>query len=125
MQAALRTRLLADPTISGLVGTRIDWGLRPQGKPLPAISLTIISTPRDYTMAGAQTTQFYRVQIDCWAATYKSANDVRDAVIAELEPASGEFLGSFVVRNSDFPEKTDTGEIHRASIDFKVTHIPA
>jgi hypothetical protein len=38
MQTALRTRLLADATISGIVGTRIDWGLRPQAKALPAIT---------------------------------------------------------------------------------------
>lgn len=123
MKAALRSRLLADATIAGLVGTRIDWGLRPQGKPLPAITLTLIPTPRDYHMGGAQRTQFYRVQIDCWAATYLSADAVRHAVIAELEPASGDFLGSFVIRDQDMPERVENAEIHRASLDFKVTYV--
>jgi hypothetical protein len=125
MQNALRSRLLADATIAGMVGTRIDWGLRPQGKPLPAISLTLIPTPRDYHMRGAQATQFYFVQIDCWADKYKDAHTLRQAVIAELEQASGEFLFSFLQRDQDMPEVTDTGPINRASLDFKITHISA
>lgn len=125
MKAALRTRLLADATISGLVGQRVDWGLRPQAKDLPAIRLTLVPTPRDYHMGGAQVTQHHRVQIDCFALTYKDADDLRAAVIAELEPASGSFQGSFVHRDQDMPERTETGEIHRASLDFKVTYIPA
>jgi hypothetical protein len=125
MQTALRSRLLGDATVANLVGTRVDWGLRPQAKALPAISLTIVPTPRDYHMGGAQNTQFFRVQIDCWAATYKGAHTLRDAVIDCLEPASDPFLGSFVERNFDAPERTDTGEIHRAVLEFKVTHISA
>lgn len=76
-------------------------------------------------MGGAQATQQYFVQIDCWAATYASAEAVRQAVIAELEPASGAFQGSFVERDEDMPERIETGEIHRASLDFKVTYISA
>ena len=125
MQAALRSRLLADATVAGLVGTRVDCGLRPQGKPLPAITLTLVSSPRGYRMDGAQETQQHRVQIDCWGATYKSSDDVRNAVVACLEAASGAFQASFLIRNSDMPERTETGEMHRASLDFKVTHISA
>jgi hypothetical protein len=125
MQTELRARLLADATIAGLVGTRIDWGLRPQGKALPAISLTLIPTPRDYHMGGAQQTQFYRVQVDCWASNYKDAHTLRDAVIAELEPASASFFGSFVERSADMPELTGMGEIHRAMLEFKITPISA
>ena len=125
MQAALRSRLLDDATVSGLVGTRVDWGLRPQAKSLPAINLTLVPTPRDYHMGGAQATQQFRVQCDCWAATYKGADDLRNAVIAALEPADLPFLASFVDRSMDLPERTETGEIHRALLEFKVTHISA
>jgi hypothetical protein len=125
MQAALRSRLLADATIAGLVGTRVDWGLRPQAKSLPAISMTLIPTPRDYHMGGAQTTQFYMVQIDAWAEKYKDAHALRQAIITELEQSSGEFLFSFLERDQDMPEVIDTGPINRASMDFKITHIPA
>jgi hypothetical protein len=125
MQAALRSRLLADPTIAGLVGQRVDWGLRPQGKPLPAITLTLVPTPRGYHMDGPQATQIHRVQIDCWAESYKAASDLRDAVIAELEPANASFFASFVERSADMPERTDTGVIYRAMLEFKIIPIPA
>lgn len=85
----------------------------------------MIPTPRDYSMSGAMATQHYRVQVDCWAATYASAEALRQAVITELEPASGDFLGGFVIRDQDMPERTDAGEIHRASLDFKLTYISA
>ena len=125
MRSALRSRLMVDAPVAALVGARVDWGLRPQAKSLPAVTLTLVSSPRGYTMAGAQVTQQYRVQVDCWGETYKSADDVRSAVIACLEPASGAFQASFVERDSDFNERTDTGDVHRASLDFKITHIPA
>lgn len=125
MQAALRSRLLADATISGLVGQRVDWGLRPQAKSLPAITLTLVPTPRAYHMGGAQNTQFYLVQIDAWAEKYATAHQLRQAIIAELEQASGEFLFSFLERDEDKPELTDTGPINRASMDFRVTHVSA
>lgn len=125
MKAALRTRLLADATISGMVGQRIDWGLRPQGKALPAIRLTKIATPRDYTMEGAQATQFHIVQADCYAATFKAVQDLGDAVIACLEPASGSFLASFIDRDRDASERTETSEIHNRSLDIKITYVSA
>ena len=125
MQTALRARLIADSGVNSKVSGRVDWGLRPQAKALPAITLTLVPTPRDYHMGGAQNTQFYRVQADCWAATYKAAHELREAVIAALEPASGSFLASFVERDFDAPERTDTGEVHRAILEFKVTYISA
>jgi hypothetical protein len=125
MQAALRSRLLADATIAGLVGTRVDWGLRPQGKPLPAIRLTKIPTPRAYHMGGAQNTQQFRVQADCYGATYKASHDLRAAVIACLEAAESPFQASFVDGDFDNPERTETGEVHCAVLEFKVTHISA
>jgi hypothetical protein len=125
VETDLRTRLLADAAVAALVGTRVDWGLRVQGGPLPALRLTLIPTPRAYTMAGADTTQQYRVQVDCYGETYKAAYDLRAAVVAEMEPASGEFLGSFVERDFDNSERTDAGVVHCRTLEFKITHIPA
>lgn len=125
MQTALRTRLKANGPVAAIAGPRVDWGLRPQAKALPALSLLIVPTPRDYHMGGAQVTQQWRVQCDCWGLTYKAAFDLAGAVIACLEPASGEFQASFVERRADMPELTDAGEVHRVMLEFKITHIPA
>jgi hypothetical protein len=125
MQAALRSRLLADATIAGLVGTRVDWGLRPQAKALPAITLDLPGSPRGYHMGGAQATQITRVQIDAWAATPKQAKDIADAVIAELEPRSGSFEPSFVLLDRSTNEKVDDGVVYRRQLDMQITYISA
>lgn len=104
---------------------RVDWGLRPQGRSLPAIRLTQVSNPRGYRMDGPQTTQQYRVQADCYGSTFKQASELGDALIALLEPASGEFQAAFVLRDEDRQEKTDSEVLFSRSIDFKITHIPA
>lgn len=122
MKSALRARLKNSGAVAALVGTRVDWGARPQGKVLPAITLNVIGAPRDYHMAGADRTQQYRVQVDCYGETYASADAVRQVVIACLEPANGDFQASFVERDSDEQDMTETGLIHIASMDFKITH---
>jgi hypothetical protein len=121
METALRARLLGNTTAQ----TRVDWGLRPQGKSLPAIRLTVVSSPRDYTMEGPQATQQYRVQADCYGATYGAAKELGDAVTAILEPSAGDFLASFVIGQRDVPELTDTGPVHCRTVDYLVTHISA
>jgi hypothetical protein len=125
MQAALRSRLLADATIAGLVGTRVDWGLRPQAKSLPAITLDLPGSPRDYHMGGAQNTQITRVQIDAWGTTPKQVKDIADAVIAELEPRSGSFEPSFVLLDRSTNEKVDDGVVYRRQLDMQITYISA
>lgn len=123
METALRSRIKT--ALVATIVDRVDWGLRPQAKNLPAIRLSLISSPRDYTMEGAQATQQYRVQADCYGATFKQAAELAAALIACLEPASGAFLASFVIGRRDVPEVTDGGPIHCRSLDFLVTHISA
>jgi hypothetical protein len=119
MEVALRVRILNSTSAD----ERVDWGFRAQAKQLPAIRLTMVSMPRDYTMAGAQATQMYRVQADCYGSTYKQAKLLGDELTALLEPASGAFQASFVLGQRDNPEQTDSGTVHCRSIDFQITHI--
>src|SRR3546814_1539677 len=65
MDKALRDRLIADPAISAIVGTRVYWIDRPQSaSALPAIVLQKVSPGRTYTTKGATTLQGTRVQFD-------------------------------------------------------------
>lgn len=121
MRSALRSRL-KDQTAAG---GRVDWGLRVQGKPLPAVRLTNISTPKAYSMAGPMGTQQYRVQVDCYGGDYKQAHNLGEEVIALLEPSSGSFQDSFVLSDIDGQDDTDTGIIFRRSIDIRVTYVSA
>lgn len=122
MQVALRSRLKGDAGVSALVGPRVYWGDRPQGSALPAIVLNLISDGRGYLMQGADATQQYRVQIDIYGSTYAAMDAVRGAVVTCLELTSGSFQPSFVMRNSDLEESTDTALLYRASMDFKITY---
>lgn len=79
---AHRTRLLADGPLASLVSTRIDWDERPQGKPLPALTLQCIGDGREQNFKGFEGLQPSRVQYDAWGEDYASASAVMDAAIA-------------------------------------------
>lgn len=133
MQTQLRTRLLNEATIAGLVSTRVDWGVRPQAKGLPAITMTLVSDSRDQNMAGLETTQGPLVQVDCWAdassdpaTAYATISALREAVITLLAtPATQSgtvFLGAQNIYSQDLPEDTEVGTVHRAMIRANVWH---
>jgi hypothetical protein len=126
MQSDLRTRLLADATISGLVGTRVDWDARPQGKSLPAI--TIAKTENhDQHMGGPQVTRGPIIQVDCWASKPIDAHTLGEAVIAALQPqadvGSTRFLGAFLTDTS-MSESTDNGMVYRVMVRGTLWHTP-
>jgi len=133
MQTQLRTLLLNDATISGLVSTRVDWGVRPQGRALPAITLILVSDGRDQRLDGLQTTQGPLVQIDCWAdgssdpvGAYATISTLREAVVSLLATpvvqSGTRFLGAQNIYTQDLPEKTDVGFVQRAMIRANVWH---
>jgi hypothetical protein len=126
MQTALRTRLKNDATVSGLVGTRIDWGARPQGTALPAVTLHMVSDPRPQHMAGFQATRQSWVQVDCWGAKYTDAASVSAAVIAAIVPAADQdgtrFLRSFVDNVREAVYDTPGGQVFSMSVDLHVMH---
>lgn len=134
-QAGVRARLLADSTVSGIVGTRIDWMTRPQKSALPSISLQTISDSRPDHLKGFDGSRATRVQCDCWAATvdggpsgYSTAMALARAVIAALQqPAtiSGKKFGNARVdAQRDLGEKiADSSFIYRQSVDFIIWHV--
>lgn len=125
-ESDLVARLRADATVSGLVGTRIYWEVRPQGSALPAIVLTGVSGERRQHMAGPMTTQGHRVQFDCMAATKAQASDLRAAAIDVIEGTgtggTTKFQGGFVnllpARTDDTPDGVIRTERFDATIWF-------
>lgn len=81
--AAVRTILLADSTVSGLVGTRIYPLELPLDCSFPALTYAIISDPFQIVMRSA------RVQINCWAADYTERETLKDSVEAALKFYTG------------------------------------
>lgn len=125
-EPALRTRLKDDTAVAAIVGTRIDWTVRPQGSALPAVVLQIIADGRPQHMQGFQRFRETRVQIDCFATTRAAASALSAAVIAAITPAaevSGTaFRRAFIDTVRDLGANTDTGFVHRDSIDALIWH---
>lgn len=118
---ALRGRL------TGLAaGTRVYWGIVPQGAALPYIRLQTISDERPTDLDGYQARREPRVQADCFASTYGAARGLAEAVVTTLA-TPGTFGGvvfGFVRASGprDLGEDTSAGFVHRASLDLIVEH---
>lgn len=122
----LRTRLIEDPAVTGIVGTRVYWEIRPQGSVLPAIVLHTIRGSRAQSLGGPMATQGDQVQFDCMAASKAVAVSLRKAVIAVAEAPSitddTEFQGGNVDLYRGIVEDTTDGVVRteqvRATIWF-------
>lgn len=129
MKQALRSHLLADPDIIGLVGQRIAWAVRPRQDQLPSIVLHRIDGVRDYMMQAPSGLVTSRVQVDCWATTNKQASQISDAVRGSLsglrQTIDGvEFQGVFLEVEVDYSEEGSAPDelMHRVSTDYQVWH---
>ena len=86
---ALLAQLAADPDLVALVGDRMFPNLVPQGQAMPALVYSIISTAPGNTLDGnaEERLDTVRLQIDCWAKTYRQAHlldKLVDRVLANL-----------------------------------------
>lgn len=126
METALRSRLKDDAAVAALASTRIDWGVRPQGSPLPAIVLTNVFDDRSQHMAGFDGFRTTRVQIDCYAASKADAVALREAALNAVVPAATKsgvtFLRAQGISVLDRGEQAETGFIHRELIDLQLWH---
>lgn len=130
MEELLRTRLKAATGLAALVFGRVNWGLRKQGSPLPAVALHRISDPTDYRLAGASGLRQTRVQADCIGKTFKEARDAAAALVAAAPalPATAggvQLRAVFILDQRDGEEADATGVTYRTSVDLNVITRPA
>lgn len=129
MEEALRAKLLGTVALKTLVDTRVDWGLRPQGSPLPGVAMFGVTGIPGMTMTGPSGWTRSRVQIDAWGRTYKSARDVADTIAGEGGALVG-FRGTvrdvrlrtFILGRRTGDDTDAQGPIFRQSIDVLVWH---
>jgi hypothetical protein len=98
--------ILADPVVQGLVGDRIYPAVLPAHPVLPAVSYSLISSPRDMTQQGPALVR-PRYRWNCWATTY----DVSIEVAIAIAKASRGFH-AWIDSEGDAHE-TDTGLFRR------------
>lgn len=125
VETALRTRLLEDAAVSGLVVDRIEPAPLTQDSPLPAITYQRISGARGETFDGPSGLAWPRIEFDFWAATHDGARALFDAVRRSLDGAAFVAAG-VVIQKAQVISETDFYEsdvkLHRVSADLRVWH---
>ncbi len=126
IRPALRSFLLADPVVSGLVGgVRIHNNRLPQNQVEPSVVYVKVSEIGDYHMAGDSGLGQIRMQIDVWALNSDGATELANAVYDRLTGAHGnisvdsDFVnlrGAFFAAGRD--DYDDIAKMYRVSRDF-------
>ena len=121
----LRTFLLADATLGGLIGTRLYPLKLPQDPTVPAMTFQWISGQRAHAADGAVGLASPRVQFDCWAETYLEVEAVFEALRKRLDGFRGT-AGASRVQGAFFETERDDYEdearLYRRSADFFIWH---
>ena len=129
MKAALRSYLLADSTIAGMIIDRIYWQQRERGEPLPCLVLTRVSGTTGQTHGGADTLVRSRIQVNCLADTRAAADALESAVMARLNGRAFTQDGvtfstcqHIAARDLTEAGAIDTETVFCPSLDFLILH---
>ena len=113
--------LLADPTVSGLIGTKIfPWEV-PQGTVLPAVSYQQTGNERVRSLSGPSGRARPRLQIDVYADTYDLAHQISDAIRQVLDGYSGP-AGTYQIDGSILDGDRDAVETQGQSSAVRITN---
>ncbi len=103
-------------TVTSSVSTRIYPLIVPQESAFPVITYTRISGGKQNDLFGYSNLENPRIQIDCWAKTYKEvktiANNVHDVMYAVTT--------FYAIQISDMDLYDHEVELYRESMDFSI-----
>ncbi len=94
IQQAIHAYLLADGSLSALLGTRVHWARLPQNPTYPSLMLEAISSPAVSDMEGETTLRRMRVQATVYHPGYVEATAVLKALRDAIHGFSGVMGGS-------------------------------
>jgi hypothetical protein len=123
IESSLITYLLADPTVSSLVGTCIYPVIYPEGT-TAAITYRVISKVPSYTLSSAAYVKA-RIELTAWATTYGAAKDIEAALKACLDSLSTVWDGkqvSIVRDNGALDGYDSTARLYHTDSDFLLTY---
>ena len=122
MEEALRALLTSSAAVTAIApAARINWGTHPQGAPLPALVLNVISDAEGLTMQGPDGLSEGRMQADAYAMTYGEAKQLSRAVRAVLHGHSGggfDLVQHVATRDSREGGSNEAERPFRVSLDF-------
>lgn len=126
MEEALRSRLLDDEAVSSMVGTRIDWGVRPDGGDYPCLVMKTMPASRPQTYKGFVGMRQTPVQIDALSLDRLQVISLREAAINAIVPAGSyfgtKFQRAFIDSVQDLGAQTGTDFVHRDKIVALIWH---
>lgn len=128
-QGALLARLRANAGVTALIAAKSYWEQAPQGVFIvrPYVTLLDVTELRPQILNGWDL-EAARVQIDVWANTYTSKNDVMEAVLTALVP--GHTTNGHTFQRADVAmgprdiagERDGTEPVFRKTVDLILHH---
>ena len=128
IEHAIRTFVLADPTVAGLIGPRWHPVTLPQGSAFPAVTYQRVSTSPTASHDGPCGLAELRLQVDIWgdvAGRWDTVAEVGHALRQALDGVRGAF-GDIWVSRIALANEHDTFEpdvkLWRRMQDYRVYH---
>ena len=125
MQEDFWALLTGSSAVTAICGQRIYWGEAPEGEPLPAIVLHIVSGADTPHLRGTDGLWRCRVQVDCYAVDRPSVVSLHRAVVALLNGystfAGSGITGCFIDSIREDIDGAASSRASRISTDFNIT----
>lgn len=119
MEEEFRALLTGSAAVTAIVpASRINWGAHPQGAALPGLVLNVIDDAEGLVMNGPNGLFQGRVQVDCYAETYKGSKQLSRVVHALLHGYRG---GSFRLVSHDSSRDSREGGSNEATRPYRVS----
>ncbi len=118
LESKITTVLKGSTAVSALVGGRVFPLVLDQGCQFPAVSFLRVSGGKQFGLSGYSGLEGSRIQVDCWATTYKQAKALAAAVSTAMRAATTFRVSA--VNDRDLFE--DAQNLYRVSIDFTCWH---
>lgn len=105
-EAVLRSALIANATVAGLIGTRIYPVLAPAAAQLPLVTWRRSGITRAQTLGGPMGVPQVSVEYSIFAATYETAREIADAMRVTLDGYGGT-VDNTTVRQTALDNESD------------------
>jgi hypothetical protein len=105
-EAVLRSALIANATVAGLVGSRVYPVVAPASAALPFVTWRRVAIRRQQTLGGPMGMPVTSVEYSIYGATYEQAREVADAMRSVLDGYGGT-LNNTEVKQTSLEQESD------------------
>ena len=105
--SAIRSILVADSTLTSLVGSKIYPNAAPQGTQSPFVVINVISNLPTNTKAQASTMDRYRIQVSTFSTDFDTCQSVKNRIRVLLENVINTTSSATTIQLSQFQNEVD------------------